>query len=83
MTILDHLTPRQREAVIHLSNGLKSKDIALSMGISYGLVRTYIRCAASRLRGCNLYITNDIELIEAIRRECSPTPNQQACGIGV
>lgn len=85
--LLKHLTPRQREAVIHLTYGRKTKEIALLMGISRGLVRTYIRESACRLRQhFNLYITNDSELLHAIKSnpdECNPKSDRRGCEICV
>lgn len=46
---LDRLTPREREVLRLMAEGLPSRQIAAEMGISYTTVRTHIRSLGSKL----------------------------------
>jgi RNA polymerase sigma factor (sigma-70 family) len=46
---LDRLTPREREVLRLMAEGLPSREIAARMGISYTTVRTHIRSLGSKL----------------------------------
>jgi RNA polymerase sigma factor (sigma-70 family) len=46
---LDRLTPREREVLRLMAEGLPSRQVAAEMGISYTTVRTHIRSLGSKL----------------------------------
>jgi RNA polymerase sigma factor (sigma-70 family) len=46
---LDRLTPREREVLRLMAEGMPSRQIAAEMGISYTTVRTHIRSLGSKL----------------------------------
>jgi len=46
---LDRLTPREKEVLRLMAEGLPSRQIAADMGISYTTVRTHIRSLGSKL----------------------------------
>ena len=46
---LDRLTPREKEVLLLMAEGLPSREIAARMGISYTTVRTHIRSLGSKL----------------------------------
>jgi RNA polymerase sigma factor (sigma-70 family) len=46
---LDRLTPREREVLRLMAEGLPSRQVASEMGISYTTVRTHIRSLGSKL----------------------------------
>jgi two-component system response regulator DevR len=46
---LNRLTPREREVLRLMADGLPSREIAAHMGISYTTVRTHIRSLGSKL----------------------------------
>jgi DNA-binding NarL/FixJ family response regulator len=46
---LESLTPREKEVLRHVAEGISSRDIASRLGISYTTVRTHIRSLGSKL----------------------------------
>ena len=46
---LDRLTPREKEVLRLMAEGISSRDIASKLGISYTTVRTHIRSLGSKL----------------------------------
>jgi DNA-binding NarL/FixJ family response regulator len=48
-TQLESLTPREKEVLRLMAEGVSSRDIAGKLGISYTTVRTHIRSLGSKL----------------------------------
>lgn len=48
------LSPRQREVLALMSSGLRAKQIADRMGVSYGTVRTHTQAILRRLKARSL-----------------------------
>jgi RNA polymerase sigma factor (sigma-70 family) len=48
-TQLERLTPREKEVLRLMADGMSSRDIATTLGISYTTVRTHIRSLGSKL----------------------------------
>jgi DNA-binding NarL/FixJ family response regulator len=46
---LESLTPREKEVLRLMAEGVSSRDIASRLGISYTTVRTHIRSLGSKL----------------------------------
>ena len=47
---LDHLTPREHQVLVHLSKGLRYKEIVDRLGISQGTLHFFIRNLYAKLR---------------------------------